>query len=100
MDNIDIIISNFCKENSAFDPKKIKELISNLLTNQNYDEQLYKELFNRNFKLLKGEFITKLESTIPLKSINKLSKKQMSSYLEINTNSPKGLEVSIVNLIN
>lgn len=85
MDNIDIIICEFCKSNPAFEVTKIKELISNLLTDKSYDEQLYKELFNRNFKLLKGEFISKLESTIPLKSINKLSEKKFNTYLDINS---------------
>lgn len=85
MDNIDIIICEFCKSNPAFEALKIKELISNLLTNKDYDQQLYKELFNRNFKLLKGEFISKLESSIPLKAINKLSDKKFNTYLDINS---------------
>jgi hypothetical protein len=100
MDNIDIIICEFCKSNPAFEASKIKELISNLLTNKSYNEQLYKELFNRNFKLLKGEFITKLESNIPLKSINKLSKKKFNSYLDINSlkNLQNSIDFNIINL--
>ena len=99
MDNIDIIICEFCKSNPAFEATKIKELISNLLTNKDYDEQLYKELFNRNFKLLKGEFISKLESTIPLRSINKLSEKKFNTYLDINS-IKNGKEFNIENLFN
>ena len=99
MDNIDIIINDFCKINNGFDKNKIKNLISDLLLDKHFDKQLYKELYNRNFKLLKGEFITRLEKNISLKSINKLTDLKLQSYIQINDMSRKKLDINIANLI-
>jgi len=65
------------------------------LVNKDYDKQLYLELYNRNFKLLKGDFISNLEKQISLKAINKMTNKEFTSYIEINDLSRNGLESSI-----
>lgn len=98
--NIDIIIEDFCKENTNFNYIDIKKLMVNLLLNKDYDQHLYNKLFENDFKLIKGKFISKIEKIIPLKCFNKLFNTEFQSHIMINDFlSQNKIKSNIVNII-
>ena len=87
MNRINIIIDNFINKNKTFNIKKVKELVSQVLLNQNYDEKLYQQLVENNFELFKNELLEKMnDNNIDIDVLNKLldESKKIKNISQIN----------------
>ena len=85
MNNINIIINDFLQKNSEFNENQLKEIVSQVILNQEYDKNLYKLLIDKNFELFQNKIYNQISNKINLKMFNKLIyPKQIENFYHIN----------------
>lgn len=72
MNNINIIINDFIKINNEFNEEEVRNLVTQVVLNQEYNESLYKQLVNKNFALFENIIYNKIINKINVKMFNKL----------------------------
>lgn len=72
MSNINIIIKDFIKINNEFNEEQVRNLVTQVVLNQEYDKDLYKQLVEKNFSLFENIIYNKIIEHINVKMFNKL----------------------------
>lgn len=72
MNNINIIIKDFIKINNEFNEEAVRNLVTQVVLNQEYDKNLYKQLVNKNFALFENIIYNQIINHIDVKMFNKL----------------------------
>ena len=72
MNNINIIIKDFIKINNEFNEEQVRNLVTQVVLNQEHDENLYKQLVDKNFILFENIIYNKIINKINVKMFNKL----------------------------